>query len=134
MQDCDVGMQLLDLRRELALRGKFVLSKFHANNDKQRVRERIPARAWPPAVEAEDRVRRRSTPVPILVDRGRRLVFEAPKLPSHRMGGLRPPLLDPSAGRVASVATPASRAPATGKVGQPSLKSLQTSRALDSLS
>lgn len=41
MQDCDVGMQLLELRRELALRSKLVLSEFHANNDKQRVRDLV---------------------------------------------------------------------------------------------
>lgn len=41
MGDCSIGMELLDLRRSLALRGGFVLSEFHATNDKQRVRDLV---------------------------------------------------------------------------------------------
>ncbi len=37
MGDCSVGTRLLDLRRELALRGRFVLQEFRASYDKQRV-------------------------------------------------------------------------------------------------
>src|SRR6266571_5046825 len=40
MQDPDVGVELLALRRELAWQG-VVLDSFHAHNDKQRVRERV---------------------------------------------------------------------------------------------
>lgn len=41
MTDCSVGMDLLDLRRDLALRGRFVLQEFHASHDKQRVRDLV---------------------------------------------------------------------------------------------
>ncbi len=41
MSDCAIGMDLLDLRRNLALRGHFTLSEFHAKNDKQRVRDLV---------------------------------------------------------------------------------------------
>jgi hypothetical protein len=41
MHDCAIGMELLDLRRDLALRGHFTLSEFHAKNDKWRVRDLV---------------------------------------------------------------------------------------------
>jgi hypothetical protein len=41
MHDCAIGMELLNLRRELALRGHFTLSEFHAKNDKWRVRDLV---------------------------------------------------------------------------------------------
>jgi hypothetical protein len=41
MYDCGVGTDLLNLRRELALRGRFVLQEFHASHDKQRVRDLV---------------------------------------------------------------------------------------------
>lgn len=40
MNDCDLGTELLALRRELAWQG-IVLSEFHAHKDKQRVRDRV---------------------------------------------------------------------------------------------
>jgi hypothetical protein len=41
MTDCAVGTELLNLRRDLALRGRFVLQEFHASHDKQRVRDLV---------------------------------------------------------------------------------------------
>lgn len=41
MADCAVGTSLLELRRELALRGRFELAEFHASHDKQRVRDLV---------------------------------------------------------------------------------------------
>ena len=41
MADCGVGTELLELRRELAIRGRFPLSEFHAKNDKQRIRDLV---------------------------------------------------------------------------------------------
>lgn len=40
MSDCDLGTELMALRRELAWQG-IVLPEFHAHQDKQRVRDRV---------------------------------------------------------------------------------------------
>lgn len=40
MEDCAIGVELLDLRRDLAWRG-IQLDQFHATSDKQRVRDRV---------------------------------------------------------------------------------------------
>lgn len=40
LESCDLGNQLLDLRRELAWKG-IHLDRFHATSDKQRVRDRV---------------------------------------------------------------------------------------------
>ncbi|MGH2748127.1 MAG: DUF3800 domain-containing protein [Actinomycetota bacterium] len=40
MKDCQLGNDLIDLRRELAWNG-FILPEFHAHNDVQRVRDRV---------------------------------------------------------------------------------------------
>jgi hypothetical protein len=41
MADCSVGTELLELRRGLAIRDRYPLSEFHANNDKQRIRDLV---------------------------------------------------------------------------------------------
>jgi hypothetical protein len=41
MTDCGLGMELMDMRRALALRGRFILPEFHAKNDKPRVRNLV---------------------------------------------------------------------------------------------